>query len=344
MFHPLIVKEVERLTDKAVTLSFDVPENIQEEFNYLAGQYLTIEETLDGNRVRRSYSICSAPFEGRLSVGIKQVPNGVFSTHANQNIQAGNILSVAPPEGRFVLDAVIEQTAYTGIAAGSGITPILAIAKEVLTQSSSSLFYLVYGNKTPDDEMFTKEIDLLKATYPSRFIILKTYSQKEVTGAGFGRIGESILGELEQRSGLQSKSYFLCGPEALIGSVSDHLQKKGILSDAIHFELFTAPSADEEKRVPAGSFQMQLTCDDLHHELQGSAGKTILDVALENKLDVPYSCQGGVCSSCIARIKKGAAEMTLNQILTDGEIQEGLVLTCQAHPTTPKIEVDYDDV
>ena len=344
MFHPMKVHQVTRLTDKAVAIDFEVPEQLKETFSYQAGQYVTLEETIDGQNVRRSYSLCTAPSENRLSVGIKQVPNGVFSTYANQKILAGSVLSVAAPQGRFVLESVKDHTSYTGIAAGSGITPILAIAKEVLFANNSACFYLVYGNKSPKDEMFAEEINNLEAEYASRFKVLRSYSQQTVHDARFGRIDDAVLDELEAISNGKSERYFLCGPEAMIQSMSSGLEKKGIFSDAIQYELFTATVQEENPTVSEGNYTMTLICDEETHTLEGGPGKTLLDVALQNKVDVPYSCQGGVCSSCIARVKTGAAEMALNQILTDGEIEDGLVLTCQAHPTTPKITVDFDDV
>ena len=343
MYHPLKVKQVRRLTDKSVSLEFDIPASLTTQFEYQAGQYISLEETIDGATVRRSYSICTAPSEDRLAVGIKQIPNGVFSTHANQEIVAGSILSVAPPEGRFVLREIEENTSYTGIVAGSGITPVIAIAKEVLRQTQKSSFYLVYGNKTPHDEMFKDEIDTLVEAFPDRFTVLRTYSQTTVSGAGAGRIDSPILEQLADQSGLQSKAYFLCGPEAMISRVSGTLQKKGVLSDHIHFELFTS-SASEKTSVKSEGFRLQITCDAVQYDLEGGPGQTILDVALQNKIDVPYSCQGGVCSSCIARVTKGQASMRMNQILTDGEIEEGLVLTCQAQADTVEIEVDFDDI
>lgn len=344
MYHPLKVKEVTRLTEKSVTIDFEIPKSLLNVFQYQAGQYISLEETIAGEKVRRSYSICTAPSEDRLAVGVKQVPNGVFSTFANQELKAGSILSVAQPEGRFVLNPLSENSRYAAVAAGSGITPIMAIAKQVLQQTNSSYFYLVYGNKSSEDEMFKEELDAMVLAYPGRFTLLRTYSQKKEGNTAFGRIDTAIIDQLESASGLQCQQFFLCGPEAMINNVSGILQKKGVLSDAIQFELFSASKSAVNEIKKTEGFQMKLTCDDVHYEIDGGAGKTILDVALQNKIDVPYSCQGGVCSSCIARVKKGSAQMAMNQILTDGEIEEGLVLTCQAQPTTSEIEVDFDDV
>ena len=345
MHHPLKVRHVERLTPKSVALTFEVPENLSETFRYQAGQYLSLEETIDGELVRRSYSICSAPSEGILQVGIKQVPNGRFSTYTNQKITAGSILSVAKPEGRFVLSTPEENRSYAGIAAGSGITPILAIAKEVLRANNSSTFYLVYANKTIEDEMFKNQIDDLISAFSDRFIVLRTYSQHPVEGHAFGRIGAPTLDLFTEAGGLQAEQFFLCGPEGMIEMTSAFLQEKGVAKEAILYELFTASTTAPSKAVaPNGSYSLELTCDSVTTELQGGEGQSILDVALQNKIDVPYSCQGGVCSSCIARVTEGAASMASNQILTDGEVEEGLILSCQAHPTTPNISVDFDDV
>lgn len=344
MYHPLKVSQIDRLTSKSVCLTLEVPDSLKDSFQFLAGQYLSLEETIEGENIRRSYSICSAPSEGKLQVGVKQIPNGRFSSFVNQQVGVGSILSAAVPKGRFVLDAVKEEKSYVGIAAGSGITPILSIAKEVLRTSLSSSFYLIYGNKLIEDEMFTAEIDTLKLSFGERFTIIRTYSQKQENDAAFGRIGQLHLEELVKNGGLNAESFFLCGPEGMINTASAFLKEKGISESKINHELFTASSNKSETAAVNGAFTMQLTCDDVTTDLEGAEGKTVLDVALQNKLDVPYSCQGGVCSSCIAKVTEGHARMTTNQILTDGEIAEGLILSCQAHPTTAHIAVDFDDV
>ena len=344
MYHPLKVSQIDRLTSKSVCLTLEVPDSLKDSFQFLAGQYLSLEETIEGENIRRSYSICSAPSEGKLQVGVKQIPNGRFSSFVNQQVGVGSILSAAVPEGRFVLDAVKEEKSYVGIAAGSGITPILSIAKEVLRTSSLSSFYLIYGNKSIEDEMFTTEIDTLKLSFGERFTIIRTYSQKQENDAAFGRIGQLHLEQLVENGGLNAESFFLCGPEGMINTASTFFKEKGISESKINHELFTASSNKSETAAVNGAFTMQLTCDDVTTDLEGAEGKTVLDVALQNKLDVPYSCQGGVCSSCIAKVTEGHARMTTNQILTDGEIAEGLILSCQAHPTTAHIAVDFDDV
>ena len=344
MYHPLKVSQIERLTSKSVCLTLEIPDSLKDSFQFLAGQYLSLEETIEGENIRRSYSICSAPSEGKLQVGVKQIPNGRFSSFVNQQIGVGSILSAAVPEGRFVLDLVKEEKNYVGIAAGSGITPILSIAKEVLHTSSSSSFYLIYGNKSIEDEMFTAEINTLNLNFGERFTIIRTYSQKQENDAAFGRIGQLHLEQLVENGGLNAESFFLCGPGGMINTASAFLMEKGILDSKINHELFTASSKKTETAAVNGAFTMQLTCDDVTTNLEGAEGKTVLDVALQNKLDVPYSCQGGVCSSCIAKVTEGHARMTTNQILTNGEIAEGLILSCQAHPTTAHISVDFDDV
>ena len=345
MHHPLRVSEIHRLTTKSVVLTFEVPETLTSVFQYEAGQYLSLEETLEGETVRRSYSICSAPSETKLQVGIKQIPNGRFSSYVNQQVLQGSVLSVGPPEGRFVLGTPKEGVQYTGIAAGSGITPIWAIIKEILNATKTSSFYLIYSNKSAEEEMFTNEINDLILLHPKRFFVFRTYSQKEVKGHAYGRIGSALLDRYFEEIGFSSERFFLCGPEGMIHMASDYLKEKGVPGSALYFELFTSsPSKNAGPALFTGNYRLQVTCDSVTTPLEGTSGKSILDVALQNKLDAPYSCQGGVCSSCIARITKGTATMTSNQILTDEEIEEGLILSCQAHPTSPEIAVDYDDV
>lgn len=344
MYYPLKVSQVDRLTSKSVCLTLDIPDSLKDSFQFLAGQYLSLEETIDGEKIRRSYSICSAPFEESLQIGVKQIPNGRFSSFVNQQIEVGSILSAAVPEGRFVLDAVKEEKKYVGIAAGSGITPILSIAKHVLHSSSSARFHLLYGNKSIEDEMFTNSINGLKSSFGERFTLLRTYSQKQENDAAFGRIGPLQFEQLVEEDGLDAEAFFLCGPEGMTNSASAFLKEKGVSEAKINVELFTASTNKTETNINSGAFTMQLTCDDLTTDLEGAKGKTVLDVALQHKLDVPYSCQGGVCSSCIAKVTEGHARMTTNQILTDGEIAEGLILSCQAHPTTAHIAVNFDEV
>ena len=341
--YPLVISSVERNTRNAVLISFEVTEEIRNKFKFEAGQYLTLETKIGENKVRRSYSICSPP-SGGLQVGIKEIPKGVFSTHANRVLKAGETIMVGTPKGEFKYVKSLKEQRLVAFAAGSGITPIMSIIKTALNDNKNTSFYLVYGNKTPEDTMFYKDLKALEEQFSLRLKIKWVYSRANIPGSLFGRIEEGIVKDtLNQLKGDTDK-FYVCGPEAMITGVSKTLEEKGVSSDKILFELFTSSNQNLEEVSHSTSATMEIIYDDMNFKLDGQEGKSILDTAIDNNLDVPYSCQGGVCSSCIARIKSGDAEMQGNQILTESEIKEGLILTCQAYPTSDNLIVDYDDV
>lgn len=347
-FHKLAIKTIDRVTDKSVAISFDIPETLKEQFTYKAGQYITLKTTINGEEIRRDYSICSSTNSGDLTVAVKAVENGTFSTYANEKLSVGDVLEVAEPNGRFVFEANKERTrTIAAFAAGSGITPILGIAKTLLEDEPFSNFILVYGNKRFSDAMFAAEILELMKTYGNRFHVHFIYSQAQEDDALFGRIEKSTVNLIVKNKykGVSIESFYLCGPEAMIHTVKDVLLENGIKDKQIYFELFTAPTTDETNvEIGDGQSTVKVIVDDEEFEITMSQEDSILDAALKEDIDAPYSCQGGICSSCIARITEGEATMRQNNILTDNEVAEGLILTCQAHPTTPKVVVDYDDV
>lgn len=343
-FHTLTVKHIHKETPNSVVISLTVPGNLMRDYSFKAGQYLTLETTIQGVKVRRAYSICSAPHESTLKVGVKKVEGGVFSTYANETLAEGDTLDVMIPQGKFILSPNKENKhAYAAFAAGSGITPILSIIKTVLTDEPHSTFTLVYGNQSPTEAMFRDELIALQKTHGDRLQIIWMYSRDTNHGTRNGRIDSAVVNEVVATN--TYSSFYLCGPETMIKEVSSALTNKGISEAAIHFELFTA-STEEDAVIDTfnGTTQITVLLDDDETSFTMNATDAILDATLAQKIDAPYSCQGGICSSCIARITEGKAEMRQNQILTDGEVAEGLVLTCQAHPTTAKVVVDYDDV
>ena len=346
-FYALKIKEIIRETPEAVSLSFEIPSELKEIFKYKAGQYITIKTTVDGKEIRRAYSLCSAPFSSEFKVTVKEVKNGLFSSLANNKLKAGDILEVHPPEGKFIFQPANSNNTYAAFAAGSGITPILSIIKTVLNEEPDSNFVLVYGNKTPDDTIFFKELLELQVTYPERLFVEFVFSRTQENDSHFGRIETSTVNFVLKNKFKETnfKTFYICGPEEMIHMVSDVLKLNNVEEADILFELFTAAEDGEviESNMQ-GETEITILVDDEETTFKMKSEDTILDAALENDLDVPYSCQGGICSSCIARITEGKAEMRKNQILTDSEIAEGLILTCQAQPTTPMVKVDYDDV
>ncbi len=348
-FHKLTIKEIQKITDKAVILNFNIPDALSEVFRFKAGQYITLKTTIDGNEVRRDYSLCASPKSGELKVAVKEVDNGTFSVYANNQLKVGDALEVAIPKGRFVFEPNDSKTKNVALfAAGSGITPILSIVKCALEEEVYSKVILVYGNKTTKDTMFLNELLELQHQYNSRFSIQFVFSQADETDAIFGRIEKSTVNYVmkNKHKNVEVDAYYLCGPEGMIHMVKDVLTEHGIADDRIHFELFkAAKSADTNTNdIADGKTRITVLVDDETTTFEMSQKQTILEAALDEDIDAPYSCQGGICSSCIAKITEGEATMRQNNILTDGELEQGLVLTCQAHPTTPTLVVDYDDV
>jgi ring-1,2-phenylacetyl-CoA epoxidase subunit PaaE len=345
-FFPLEIKEVIRETPQAVSLSFNIPENLKEEFKFNAGQYITIKAKLGDEELRRAYSLCSAPNSGEFKVTVKEVEGGKFSVIANNKLNAGDILEVHPPEGKFILKPSGEARTYAAFAAGSGITPVLSIIKTVLAEEPKSRFVLTYGNKSPEETIFFKELLELQAKFPDRLFIEFVYSRTREDNSHFGRIETSTVNFVVKNKFKDQSfdAFYLCGPEEMINQVSDVLKENGVTEDKILYELFTSEDTGAIETNVEGQTELTIMVDDEETTFSMDTKETVLDAALEHDLDVPYSCQGGICSSCIARIVEGKAEMRKNQILTDEEIEEGLILTCQAQPLTPKLKVDYDDV
>jgi ring-1,2-phenylacetyl-CoA epoxidase subunit PaaE len=347
-FHSLNIKSIDKVTDKSVAITFDIPENLKDTFNFKAGQYITLKTTINNDEVRRDYSICSSKNSGQLTVAVKAVENGTFSVYANEKLKAGDTIDVAEPNGRFVFEANEAKTrTIAAFAAGSGITPILSIAKTLLEDEPFSNFILVYGNKTLSDAMFAKDLVQLKTTYGNRLHVHFIYSQSQETDAIFGRIEKSTVNLIVKNKyrGVNVEHFYLCGPEQMIHTVKDVLVENGVKEKAILFELFTSSvESDSNSDLPSGNTKIKVLVDDEEFEFEMSQKQTILEAALKQDIDAPYSCQGGICSSCIARITEGEAKMRQNNILTDGEVAEGLILTCQAHPTSASVVVDFDDV
>ncbi|MFD1616199.1 2Fe-2S iron-sulfur cluster-binding protein [Gelatiniphilus marinus] len=349
-FHSLQIKELKRETNKAVTIGFDVPELLKDNFVFKAGQYITLKTTLNGNEVRRDYSLCVAPKSGELKVAVKEVEDGTFSAYANKILKVGDTLEVGTPTGRFIFEPNDKKTKNIALfAAGSGITPILSIIKCALEEEIHSKVILVYGNKSTQETMFLKELLDLQHVYKDRFSIQFLFSQADEPDAMFGRIEKSTVNFVMKNKykHIDVDAYYLCGPEAMIHTVKDVLTEHETPKDRIHFELFKAAKPAEvfnDNAVPDGKTHITVIVDDEETTFEMSQKQTVLEAALDEDLDAPYSCQGGICSSCIARITEGEATMRQNNILTESEVAEGLILTCQAQPTSPTLTVDYDDV
>lgn len=345
-FHALQITAVDRLTPNAVALTFNIPEDLKEDYSFKAGQYITLKHTLNGKELRRAYSISSPPSSGKLTVGIKKMEGGTFSVYANEELKAGDTIDVMFPEGRFVFDETSPKK-IAAFAAGSGITPIMSIAQTVLESHPESTFVLVFGNQSPEETMYFKQIQALKEQYGGRLFVQYIYSRSHEEDALFGRIERSTVNFVLKNKfkGTEFDGFYLCGPEEMIEQVSDTLEDNGVPKEKIHFELFTSDDTEDELAEELeGKTKVEVLLDDETFTFVMDKKERVLDAVLKEDIDAPYSCQGGVCSSCIARLTAGKVEMVKNQILTDGEIEEGFILTCQSHPLTSAIKVDYDDV
>jgi ring-1,2-phenylacetyl-CoA epoxidase subunit PaaE len=345
-FHKVHIQEIRPETADAVSVVFKIPENLKADFKFTAGQYVTLQTAINGEVIRRAYSICATPESGEIRVAIKKVAEGVFSTYATTELKVGDAIEITAPEGRFLLSPDANKN-YIGFAAGSGITPILSMLKSVLQTETTATFTLVYGNKSAADTIFYTELNQLKETYPGRFKLHYIFSRENVKNSLRGRIDGNVTNYFVKNMYKETSfdAAYLCGPEEMIKDVSNTLEKNNVAKENIYFELFVV-ATDEEKvaQVKEGTTEITVLLDDEVTTFTMSQTDDILAANLRNNIDAPYSCQGGVCSSCLARVTEGKAVMVKNSILTDSELEEGLILTCQAHPTTPTITIDFDDV
>jgi ring-1,2-phenylacetyl-CoA epoxidase subunit PaaE len=347
-FYKLSIKEVKRETKEAVSIVFNIPEALKSNYVFKAGQYINLKLTLDGQEIRRAYSICSSPKCDELRIAVKAIKNGTFSQFANNQLKVGDVIEVGTPEGNFVLEPQYDhQKNYAAFVAGSGITPVLAIIKTVLVEEPNSSFVLVYGNKSPEETIFHNELHNLQLQNVGRFFVHYAYSQSKIDGENFGRIDKSIVNLVLNNKHKETtfNKFYLCGPETMINLVSAVLKENGVAEKSIKFELFKASVSEHQvSGAINGSCKTTILVDGDETVFEMSSKQTILEAALKQGLDVPYSCQGGVCSSCLCKITQGSAEMKKNSILSDKEIADGLVLSCQAVPTSDILYIDFDDV
>jgi ring-1,2-phenylacetyl-CoA epoxidase subunit PaaE len=353
-FHPLKVKAITKETAECVSVLFDVPANLRETFKFTHGQYLTFKRTLEGVEVRRSYSICSSPLDNELRVAIKKIDGGVFSSWANDVLKVGESLETMPPQGRFftAVDKKAQKN-YLLIAAGSGITPILSIAKTMLQTEPQSHVTLIYGNKNKASIIFKSELEALKNRHLERLSLYHVLSRERaeadfLTGRIDGKKIEYFLDKIMPAKTISES--FLCGPEEMILGVKDVLAKAGVPEANIHFELFFSSIAKAKKAQAQTAEQdegeksiVTLKLDGVETVFKlGQQGENILDAALKNGVDLPFACKGGVCATCRAKVEVGSVEMDVNYSLAPDELKAGYVLTCQAHPRTKEVRVNFD--
>jgi len=364
-FHNLTVGEVRRETQDTVSLILEVPEDLQETFQYKAGQYLTLRFLIDGKEHRRAYSMSSSPIEDTLAVTVKRVPRGIVSNYIHNQVQSGDTVEVMPPEGRFVAETDEERRrSYFLFGAGSGITPLMSILKTVLEQEPKSEVHLLYGSRDESNIIFREELNRLKARYAGQLRIeniLSRPKRSKSKGLGglfskgsiswegkVGRIEPGIVDKFLAEAPNQNQHcfYYICGPGNMNQAVEQHLLQKGLDPKQVLVEHFTnekPPSANGQSSQKTNA-KVKVHLDGEVFEIEIQKGKTILDAILDSNREAPYSCYAGACSTCVARLKKGTVKMDTCLALDEDEVQQGLILTCQSHPASEEIEISYDDV
>lgn len=358
-FHPLRITEVRKETPECVSVLFDVPDELKKLFAFRQGQSLTMRMNLNNAEIRRTYSICSSPLENEWRVAIKKMEGGMFSTYANEKLKVGDILDVMPPVGKFYTELnPAQKKNYLAFAAGSGITPILSLIKTTLAVEKQSRFTLVFGNSTRSSIIFFEELEALKNKYIDRFNLLHIISREKAdTELNTGRITVEKLDDLGKLINYKMQDeIFICGPEQMIFCIKDYMEASGIDKKKIHFELFTTPGQDEavkqqavqkelKPRIETGAksrIGIKLDGRVIEFDLSMDSESTILDAALKQGADLPFACKGGVCTTCKAKLLKGEVEMDVHWGLEDDEVKQGFILTCQSHPKSASVLVDFD--
>jgi ring-1,2-phenylacetyl-CoA epoxidase subunit PaaE len=351
VFHPLRVTDVRRETPDTVSIAFEVPDELRPAYEFAPGQHLTFRVPgPEGEEVRRSYSISSGVDDGELRVAVKNLPGGVFGVHANERLQVGDVLDVMTPVGRFTttIDPANAKS-YLGIAAGSGITPVISLIRSALHREPKSRFTLLYGNRGPSTVIFREELEDLKDRFLDRLEVIHVFSreQQQVPLLN-GRIDGDKLRALA-RTLLHVPSYdevFICGPEEMTLAARDTLVELGAEPTHVHLELFGshAPSAPRPHRETGDRRHITVVLNGIKSEIEAHPDDTVLEAGQVAGLDLPFSCRGGVCATCRAKLVEGSVEMEVNYALEPWETEAGFVLTCQSHPTTDRVVVDYDAV
>jgi ring-1,2-phenylacetyl-CoA epoxidase subunit PaaE len=352
VFHTLRVAEIRRETADCVSVAFDIPQELKEAYQYTSGQYLTLRSTIDGQDVRRSYSICSAPFESLCRVAIKQVEGGLFSTWANKNLNVNDEIQVMTPMGSFVPELNKDSKKhYVLVGAGSGVTPLISIAKSVLMNEPKSEVSMILGNRQFQSIIFRDELEDLKDLNLGRFRVFHVLSGEPNDISLFhGRVdNEKLEGFMSTfLANNPIDEVFLCGPQMMTEAARDFFVSKGINEEMVHLELFGTglPQGSIKKAEvvvdAADMCEVSVIYDGQQTDFKMSKGAFVLDEAQKAGLDIPYSCKGGMCCTCRARVMEGEANMAVNYALEPGEVNAGYVLTCQAHPVSSKLVVDFD--
>lgn len=350
-FHSLKIKAIKRETTDTVSINFEIPASLSSTFEFIPGQYLTLRSQINGEDVRRSYSICAAPYEKELIVAVKAIENGLFSTFATQKLQVGDSLEVMAPMGGFQVKTNASHAKnYIFYAAGSGITPVISMVKAILKDEPNSNVQLYYGSKTTTETIFRSTLEAINNEYLNFNLTYVTSRENSGEIQTTGRIDAAKCAAFyaKSQSNLTIDGIYACGPEEMIHCVKDFYTEKG-LGDKVHFELFkaTAPVATEASLNTGAAVQSNVTViiDDEEYKFSlNTNGKNILQAAQDEDADVPFSCKGGVCCTCRAKVLEGTVKMDMNFALEADEVANGFILTCQAHPTSEKVVISFDEM
>lgn len=354
-YYPLRIRDIRRETTDTVSLAFEVPEDLRETFRFKQGQHLNLRKVIDGEELRRSYSICTGTHENDLRVAVKQVEGGAFSTYANTLLRVGDTLEAMAPQGHFYVELdPSNKNLYVAFAAGSGITPVMSILKTTLAVEPGSRFLLFYGNRGFDHIIFREQLEELKNRYPDRLAVHHVLSRESLGS-------ELLQGRMDGEKcraycrllfrAADVDAYFICGPEEMTFDIKKTLEEVGVEPRRIHFELFTTSGAKKPTTGPGAkpaardTFDASITViqDGMQFDFNlPSDGSTLLDAAMRAGADLPFSCKGGVCSTCKAKILEGEVDMDVNYGLEPDEVAAGYVLTCQSHPKTKRLVVSFD--
>jgi len=355
-FHQLpVVNKIQETAD-AISVSFQAPDSLKSEYQYKAGQYLTLKLTINGETVRRAYSLCSSPLtDDVLTVTVKRVAGGKMSNYLNDNLQIGQPVEVMVPEGRFCPDLTPSYSKHLLlIAGGSGITPMMSILKTALTLAADSRVTLVYANRNPESVIFYQELEKLRSHYSDRLKVVYLADEADSNWQGItGRLDRAKMASLAQEVEALSENteIYLCGPGPMMEEAQAGLQQAGVAAENIQIEYFSSPTNSDTNvevsapvvEAPANGSKVFITLYGETHEVLINDNKTILEAGVQAGIDPPFSCEAGICSTCMAKISEGSAKMDENNILSQDEINQGYVLTCQAHPTAPIVRLEYFD-
>jgi len=350
-FNTLKVKDIRRETPEAVSVAFEIPPVLQIAYQYKQGQYITLKLNINGEEVRRSYSICTSPHcETELRVAIKEVKGGKVSGYINRALKVGDKVEVMTPMGGFYtpLNGGAKKK-YVLFAGGSGITPMMSILKSTLYIEKNSDITLIYANKNEDSSIFKKELEQIAASNPKlKLVFVYDSPQQKISDLQTGMVTAEKALELIQNFGLNADEYFICGPGPLMENVKSSLEKLNVAKEKIHIEYFTAV-IDAVNKAESGGADVKSSITIIQYGIEtqfdlNTSGQSILDAAIEAGVDAPFSCKGAVCCTCRAKIVEGKVKMDANFALTDDEVEQGFILTCQSHPITDKVVVDYDAI